>query len=144
MWRGGDDNKCIAETLRFGSRRMHGIEIRVARIFNIYGLKMLPNDYQELLEPFVLLLEPSQRPGFLGLHAAMLLPLGVVIQLRHFDDTAYLDDGLPMLDQRLSGLGLAENLLLRMPGAFHGEVPGPVWPGKDSHPPWPGCRGLRH
>ncbi|WP_254987184.1 DegT/DnrJ/EryC1/StrS family aminotransferase [Cyanobium sp. ATX 6E8] len=30
-----------------------------------------------------------------------------------------------------------------MPGAFHGEVPGPVWPAEDSHSPWTDCRGPR-
>jgi hypothetical protein len=31
-----------------------------------------------------------------------------------------------------------------VPGAFHGEVPGPVWPAEDSHSPWTGFRGPRH
>jgi hypothetical protein len=30
-----------------------------------------------------------------------------------------------------------------VPGAFHGEVPGPVWPAEDSHSPWTGSRGPR-
>jgi hypothetical protein len=28
-----------------------------------------------------------------------------------------------------------------VPGAFHGEVPGPVWLAEDSHSPWTGFRG---
>jgi hypothetical protein len=31
-----------------------------------------------------------------------------------------------------------------VPGAFHGEVPGPVWPDEDSHSAWTGFRGPRH
>jgi hypothetical protein len=31
-----------------------------------------------------------------------------------------------------------------VPGAFHGEVPGPVWPDEDSHSPWIDCQGPRH
>ena len=37
-----DEGKRIAETLCFDDRRMHGTEIRVARIFNTYGPRMLP------------------------------------------------------------------------------------------------------
>ncbi|MFN9621170.1 MAG: UDP-glucuronic acid decarboxylase family protein [Synechococcaceae cyanobacterium] len=39
-----DEGKRIAETLCFDYRRMHGTEIRVVRIFNTYGPRMLPND----------------------------------------------------------------------------------------------------
>ena len=39
-----DEGKRIAETLCFDYRRMHGSEIRVARIFNTYGPRMLPDD----------------------------------------------------------------------------------------------------
>ena len=39
-----DEGKRIAETLCFDYRRMHGSEIRVARIFNTYGPRMLPED----------------------------------------------------------------------------------------------------
>ena len=39
-----DEGKRIAETLCFDYQRMHGTEIRVARIFNTYGPRMLPND----------------------------------------------------------------------------------------------------
>jgi len=60
----------------------------------------------------------------------------VVSRLRHFDDTADLNDGLALGDQLLGGLELADDLLRIVPGAFHGEVPGPVWPDEDSHSPW--------
>ncbi|MFN5220302.1 MAG: UDP-glucuronic acid decarboxylase family protein [Cyanobacteriota bacterium] len=39
-----DEGKRIAETLCFDYHRMHGTEIRVMRIFNTYGPRMLPND----------------------------------------------------------------------------------------------------
>jgi UDP-glucuronate decarboxylase len=39
-----DEGKRIAETLCFDYQRMHGTEIRVARIFNTYGPRMLPDD----------------------------------------------------------------------------------------------------
>jgi len=39
-----DEGKRIAETLCFDYKRMHGLEIRVARIFNTYGPRMLPQD----------------------------------------------------------------------------------------------------
>lgn len=39
-----DEGKRIAETLCFDYHREHGLEIRVARIFNTYGPRMLEND----------------------------------------------------------------------------------------------------
>ena len=39
-----DEGKRIAESLCFDYNRMHGSDIRVARIFNTYGPRMLPND----------------------------------------------------------------------------------------------------
>src|SRR5210317_1057793 len=39
-----DEGKRCAETLFFDYRRQHGMEIKVARIFNTYGPKMLPDD----------------------------------------------------------------------------------------------------
>jgi len=39
-----DEGKRIAETLCFDYHRMHGVEIRVVRIFNTYGPRMLPDD----------------------------------------------------------------------------------------------------
>ena len=39
-----DEGKRIAETLCFDYHREHGVEIRVARIFNTYGSRMLEND----------------------------------------------------------------------------------------------------
>jgi UDP-glucuronate decarboxylase len=39
-----DEGKRCAETLCFDYHRQHGVEIRVARIFNTYGPRMHPND----------------------------------------------------------------------------------------------------
>ena len=39
-----DEGKRIAETLCFDYNRMHDTEVRVMRIFNTYGPRMLPND----------------------------------------------------------------------------------------------------
>ena len=39
-----DEGKRIAETLCFDYERMNGTEVRVARIFNTYGPRMLPDD----------------------------------------------------------------------------------------------------
>ncbi len=39
-----DEGKRIAETLCFDYQRMHGTEIRVMRIFNTYGPRMMPDD----------------------------------------------------------------------------------------------------
>ncbi len=39
-----DEGKRIAESLCFDYRRMHNTEIRVARIFNTYGPRMVPDD----------------------------------------------------------------------------------------------------
>ena len=39
-----DESKRCAETLFFDFRRQHGLSIRVAHIFNTYGLRMHPND----------------------------------------------------------------------------------------------------
>ncbi|MDX2096919.1 MAG: UDP-glucuronic acid decarboxylase family protein [Leptolyngbyaceae cyanobacterium bins.59] len=39
-----DEGKRIAETLSFDYHRQHGVDIRVVRIFNTYGPRMLEND----------------------------------------------------------------------------------------------------
>jgi len=39
-----DEGKRCAETLFFDYRRQHGMQIKVARIFNTYGPRMHPND----------------------------------------------------------------------------------------------------
>ena len=39
-----DEGKRIAETLCFDYQRMNGVEVRVGRIFNTYGPRMLPDD----------------------------------------------------------------------------------------------------
>lgn len=39
-----DEGKRIAETLMVDYNRLHGVDIRIARIFNTYGPRMSPND----------------------------------------------------------------------------------------------------
>ena len=39
-----DEGKRCAETLFMDYRRQHGVEIKIARIFNTYGPNMHPND----------------------------------------------------------------------------------------------------
>jgi UDP-glucuronate decarboxylase len=39
-----DEGKRAAETLMFDYHRLHGVEVKVARIFNTYGPRMLEND----------------------------------------------------------------------------------------------------
>ena len=68
-----DEGNRVAETLCFDYRRMHGSEIRVARIFNTYGPRILPDDdrvlsnfiVQALLgEPLTLYGDGSQTRSF--------------------------------------------------------------------------------
>tara|TARA_B100000242_G_scaffold60330_1_gene36095 strand:- start:4523 stop:5464 length:942 start_codon:yes stop_codon:yes gene_type:complete len=39
-----DEGKRISETLSYDYKRVHNIDIKIARIFNTYGPRMLPND----------------------------------------------------------------------------------------------------
>ncbi|WP_204102199.1 MULTISPECIES: UDP-glucuronic acid decarboxylase family protein [Spirulina sp. CCY15215] len=39
-----DEGKRVAETLSYDYHRQNGVDIRVVRIFNTYGTRMLPND----------------------------------------------------------------------------------------------------
>jgi len=71
------------------------------------------------------------------------LPPAVIRRLRLFDDLAGLNDGIALDDQLLGSFQIADDLLRRVPGAFHGEIPGPVWPYEDSHSPWTDLRGAR-
>jgi len=68
-----DGGKRIAESLCFDYQRMHGVEIRVMRIFNTYGPRMLPDDgrvvsnfiVQALMgEPMALYGDGSQTRSF--------------------------------------------------------------------------------
>ena len=95
------------------------------------------------LETGVLLLQLGQPFGLLGLHAAVLLLPAVVGRLGHLNGAADVSDGLALGDQLLSGLELADDLLGCVADAFHGGVPGPVWPDEDSHSLWTDFRGPR-
>jgi UDP-glucuronate decarboxylase len=68
-----DEGKRVAETLCFDYQRVHGVEIRVARIFNTYGPRMLPDDGRVVSnfivqalrgEPLTLYGEGSQTRSF--------------------------------------------------------------------------------
>jgi len=111
-----------------------GAEVSLGEILE-HGLLQL-GLCQKLFKPGVLLLQLGQPPGLLGLHPAVLLPPAVIHRLRHLDDTADVGDGLALDDQVLGSFQLADDLLRRVPGAFHVEVPGQVWPDEDSHSPW--------
>ena len=68
-----DEGKRIAETLCFDYNRMHGVAIRIVRIFNTYGPRMLPDDGRVVSnfivqalrgEPLTLYGEGSQTRSF--------------------------------------------------------------------------------
>lgn len=71
--------------------------------------------------------------------------------LGHLNGAGDIGNGLALGDQLLSGLELADDLYSFgeafgygcVADAFRGEVPGPVWPDKDSHSPWTDFRGPR-
>ena len=85
----------------------------------------------------------GQPFGLLGLHTPVLLFPAVVGRLGDLNGAADVGDGLALGDQLISGLELADDLLGYVADAFHGEVPGPVWPDEDSHSPWTDLRGPR-
>lgn len=68
-----DEGKRIAETLCFDYQRMNDVEVRVARIFNTYGPRMLPDDGRVVSnfivqalrgEPLTLYCDGSQTRSF--------------------------------------------------------------------------------
>jgi hypothetical protein len=120
------------------SQKPCGLEHRFLQLRFCQKLPLLRRSLR--LEPDVLLLQLRQPPGILSLHAPVLLPPAVIGRLRHFDHAADVGHGLALGDQLLGSLELADDLLRCVPGAFHGEIPGPVWPAEDSHSPWTGCR----
>jgi UDP-glucuronate decarboxylase len=60
-----DEGKRCAETLFFDYHRQHSLEIKVARIFNTYGPRMLPNDGRVVSNFIVQALkdEPKKTPS---------------------------------------------------------------------------------
>ncbi|MDD4900381.1 MAG: GDP-mannose 4,6-dehydratase, partial [Candidatus Omnitrophica bacterium] len=73
-----DESKRFAEALAFAYHRVHGIEIRIARIFNTYGPRMRLNDGRVV-------------PNFINqaLHNKPLTVYGKGLQTRSF---CYIDD----------------------------------------------------
>ena len=68
-----DEGKRIAETLCFDFNRIHNVEIRIVRIFNTYGPRMMPNDGRVISnfivqalkkEPFTIYGDGSQTRSF--------------------------------------------------------------------------------
>lgn len=88
------------------------------------------------LEPPILLLQLSQPPGLLGMHAAVLLPPAVIGRLHHLDDAADGGDGPALRNQLLCRFELADDLLGSMPGAFPGRVPLSIGQAEATHSAW--------
>jgi len=59
-----DEGKRCAETLFFDYQRQHGVDIRIARIFNTYGPRMHPNDGRVVSNFVVQALEGRQLTIF--------------------------------------------------------------------------------
>jgi len=57
----------------------------------------------------------------------------VIRGLSYLQDTADIGNGLALGNQMISCFELADDLLGRVAGSFHGGVPGPVWLDEDSH-----------
>ena len=64
--------------------------------------------------------------------------------MRHLDYSADIGEGLALVDQLPGSFEIADDVLGCLPGAFHGEDSGQVWPDEDSHSPWNGLRGQSY
>ncbi|MEI6415298.1 MAG: UDP-glucuronic acid decarboxylase family protein [Pseudomonadota bacterium] len=101
-----DEGKRCAETLFFDYRRQHGVEIKVARIFNTYGPNMHPNDGR-VVSNFIV-------------HALMGKPLTLYGDGQQTRSFCYVDDlveGLIRLMNTLPDVSGPVNL--GNPGEFH-------------------------
>jgi len=98
-----DESKRFAEALAFAYHRVHGIEIRIARIFNTYGPRMRLNDGRVV-------------PNFINqaLHNKPLTVYGKGLQTRSF---CYIDDLVEGLF-RLMKSRINEPVNLGNPGEF--------------------------
>ncbi len=92
-----DEGKRCAESLFMDYRRQHGLDTKIARIFNTYGPHMLPDDGRVVSNFIMQAL--AHRP---------LTVYGDGLQTRSF---CYVDDMIDALDR-----------LMRMPGEFSGPV----------------------
>jgi len=104
-----DEGKRVAETLCFDYRRMHGTEIRVARIFNTYGPRMLPDDGR-VVSNFIVQ----------ALRGEPLTLYGDGSQTRSF---CYVDDLVEGLIRLMNG-----NTLARSTSATRGSSRSASWP----------------
>jgi len=98
---------------------------------------------QKPFEPGVLFLKLAEPFGLFCLHSAVELPPAVVGGLGDLENSAGVRNCLALSKQLVSRFELADDLFGCVPGAFHGEVPGPVWPDEDSHSPWTDFWGPR-
>jgi len=96
------------------------------------------------LEPGVLFLKLTEPFGLFCIHSTVELPPAVVGGLGDFENSAGVRNCLALSKQLVSRFELADDLFGYVPGAFHGGVPGPVWPDEDSHSPWTDFWGPRH
>lgn len=100
-----DEGKRCAETLFFDYHRQHGVDIKVARIFNTYGPRMHPNDGRVVSSFITAALAGRDIPIF-----------GQGTQTRSFCYVDDLVDGLVLLMSTPSGLTGPINL--GNPGEF--------------------------
>jgi UDP-glucuronate decarboxylase len=77
VWACYNEGKRSAETLFFDYRRMHGIAIKIARIFNTYGPRMLPDDGRVVSTFIVQVLRGEP------LNTVRRRPADQIIRLRH-------------------------------------------------------------
>ena len=75
-----DEGKRCAETLFFDYHRQNNVDIRVIRIFNTYGPRMMPNDGR-VVSNFILEL-PSQSPNSFDVSAIVRGSLGQNVNLK--------------------------------------------------------------
>lgn len=102
-----DEGKRAAETLCFDYRRQHGVEIRVARIFNTYGPKMDPKDGRVVSNFIVNALAGKPLHTYGGGH-----------QTRSFCYCDDLVDGFFRLMRHPTATGLINLINLGNPGEF--------------------------
>jgi UDP-glucuronate decarboxylase len=114
-----DEGKRCAETLFFDYHRQHGVDIRVARIFNTYGPRMHPDDGRVVSNFVVQALrnEPLTVQGDGSQTRSFCYVDDLVAALIHFMDTVDEPGPLNLGNPReFTILGLAE-LVIRLTGS---------------------------
>jgi hypothetical protein len=118
-----------------------GSEVSLGKVFELRLFQL--GFRQKLFEAGVFLLHLSEPLVLFCLHAAIELAPAVVGGLSDLQDAVDIGNGLALGDQLNSRFELADDLLGRVAGSFHGGVPGRVWPDEDSHSPWTDSKGPR-